>query len=329
MRLTLCLSALLILTAPLARADVAMALRNHILPGFSGFAAQTAGLSEAAALDCRPAALIPAYHAAFDAWMTVADLRIGPSETGALSVAFWPDDKGFTARTLRRMIAEADPVIEDTEGFTEVSIAARGLFALEMLLFDPEFSGYDQNSYSCALARAIVIDLAAQAQALDRAWAGEFADVLTSAGAAENSTYLVPEEAFRALYTQMMFSLELSADLRLGRPMGTPERPRPRMAEAWRSDRSLRNVTLAVDAVENLALMLSGEALPGTRSTASAVHEAADRVTDPGFGNIEDPTARFHLEILQGAIRKMHDAIQDEIGTPNGIVAGFNARDGD
>ncbi|MCB1403259.1 MAG: signal peptidase, partial [Rhodobacteraceae bacterium] len=67
---------------------------------------------------------------------------IGPSETGALSIAFWPDDRGFTARTLAGLIAAEDPIAGDPAGYGEVSIAARGLFALEMLLYDPAFDGY-------------------------------------------------------------------------------------------------------------------------------------------------------------------------------------------
>ena len=93
------------LAAP-ALADVDAALNDHILPGYARFAEATKDLAQAAATDCDAEALAPVFHAAFDAWMPVADIRLGPSETGALSIAFWPDARGFTPRTLARLIAE-------------------------------------------------------------------------------------------------------------------------------------------------------------------------------------------------------------------------------
>lgn len=326
MRLALCLSLPLMLAAPLARADVALALRNHILPGFADFAAQTTVLAEAAELDCRPRALVPAYHAAYDAWMKVADLRIGPSESGLQTIVFWPDDQEVTRQALRQVIVEAAPMSASGD-LSDVTEAARGLLALEMLLFDPEFSQYRQGSQPCALARAMTVDLAVQARDLHEAWSGAFAETLTSAGEAGNEIYPDAKEAFRVLYAQIMFSLEFNASRRLGHPMGTEDHPLPQVAEAWRSSRSLRNVLLSIDAAENLALMLSGGALPTTRSATIAIHEAADRVQNPGFRDLDEAGARFPLEILQGAIRKMREAIQEEIGTPNGIVAGLTPRD--
>ena len=235
-----------------ALAGVDEALNDHILPGYAGFAEATEDLAQAARDDCRAEALAPAFHASFDAWMPVADLRIGPSETGALSIAFWPDPRGFTPRTLGRLIAEEDAVAADVEGYADVSIAARGLFALEMLIFDPEFSGYAEGSYTCRLVATIAADLDRQAEALAAAWETAYADTLRTAGEAGNTTYLTEEEAVRAIYTQILSSLEFTANQRLGAPMGTFDRPRPARAEARRSERSLRNVILAAEAAQAL-----------------------------------------------------------------------------
>lgn len=149
-----------------ARADVAAAVNDHILPGFAQFADAARALDQAARADCRPDNLLPAWQATFDAWMAVADMRIGPSETGALSVAFWPDDRGFNPRALSGMIAAADAIGRDPAAYADVSIAARGLFALEMLLHDPAFSGYGPADYTCALVQTVAADLSGQADAL-------------------------------------------------------------------------------------------------------------------------------------------------------------------
>lgn len=312
-----------------ALAGVDEALDRHILPSLSAFAEAAADLDRVAQADCRPDAVSPAFHAAFDAWMIIADLRIGPSETGALSIAFWPDSRGFTGRTLSQFIADEDPVAFDPDGYAEVSIAARGVFALEALLFDPGFADYAHDSYTCALVQAIATDLDRQAEALEAAWNDGFTTTLRTAGAAGNATYLEESEALRALYTQLLSGLEFTADQRLGRPMGTFEQPRPTRAEAWRSGRSLRNVLLSVDAAQALALALADRELPETDAAAARVHELAARVADPGFRGVTDPQERLHVEVVQQGVRALRGAIETEIGTPLGIAPGFNSQDGD
>lgn len=312
-----------------ALAGVDEALNDHILPGYVGFAEAAENLELATQDDCRAEALAPAFHAAFDAWMPVAGIRLGPSETGALSIAFWPDARGFTPRTLGRFIAEEDPVASDLDGYAEVSIAARGLFALEMLIFDPEFSGYAPGSYTCRLVATIAADLDRQADALAAAWEESFADTLRRAGEAGNATYLAEEEAVRAMYTQILSSLEFTANQRLGQPMGTFDRPRPARAEARRSQRSLRNVVLAAEAAHGLATVLADLELPETDAEMDRVREAAARIEDPAFEDVTDPQARLRVEVLQQAVRSLNAAIQTEIGARLGIAPGFNSQDGD
>jgi len=312
-----------------AAADVDSALDQHILPGYAGFAAAATDLAHSAQDDCRAAALRPAYHAAFDAWMRVADLRLGPSETGALSIAFWPDARGSTQRTIARLIAEEDPVALDAEGYAEVSIAARGLFALDMLMFDPEVGMYPPGSYTCTLVTTIAADLARQADALEEAWSGAFAETLRTAGEAGNAIYLTEDEAFRALYTQILSSLEFTADQRLGQPLGTFDRPRPARAEARRSGRSLHHVVLAAEAAHDLAAALADWELPATDAALAEVQSAASRIDDPMFQDVTDPQARLRVEALQQEIRSLRAAIVNEIGLRLGITPGFNSQDGD
>lgn len=322
----------LILTLGLATpalADMDSALDRHILPGFDAFAHRADALAETAAADCLPRAVRPAYHDAFDAWMSVADLRLGPSETGALSVGFWPDPRGFTQRTLTRFIAEEDPIAQDPQGYADVSIAARGLFALEMLIHDPAFADYVPGSYTCVLVATIAADLANQAAALNADWNDSFAETLRSAGEAGNTSFLSEDEALRALYTQVLSSLEFTAQKRLGAPMGTFERPRPALAEARRSGRSLRNAVLAAEAAHGLATALANWPTPQSNAALAEVQEAAARIEDPAFQDVSDPQGRLRVEILQQAVTGLREAIAVEIGARYGISPGFNAQDGD
>ena len=318
----------LALAAP-ARADVAGALDGHILPGFARFAQTAEDLARSAQADCRPQAMAPGFHATADAWMAVADLRLGPSETGALSVAFWPDTRGSTPRSLSQLIADQDPIGTDPRAYADVSIAARGVLALDMLLFDPQFAGYAPGSYACTLAATIAADLAMQARALSEGWSGPFAQTLLTAGEGGNTTFLTPHEALRALYTQVLTSLEFTADTRLGLPMGSFADPRPLRAEARRSGRSLRHVLLAAQSAHALASALADRPLPQGDAALARLVAAADAVADPGFQDLADPSARLKLEILQQDVRRLRAAIEAEVGTPLGILPGFNAQDGD
>jgi len=277
------LPALITLCAATAvSADVNEVVSAQILPGFARFADAAMLLDTAAQSDCRPAQVQPAFQTAFDAWTPVADLRIGPSETAALSIAFWPDDRGFTQRALSALTANEDPIARDPVAFADISVAARGLFALEMLLYDPAFSEYGVQDYTCELVQTVAADLSRQATDLERAWSDGFARTLITAGAADNATYLSGDEATGVLYTQILAGLQMTSDSRLARPMGTVERPRLRLAEAWRSGRSLRNVVLAAEAAHALAHSLADGALPRTDAALEDVHAAAARIT-PGF----------------------------------------------
>lgn len=328
MRVLSCLALTFGLAGP-AFAGIDDALETYILPGFERFADATETLSDSAAQDCRPAAVHPAFHDAFDAWMPVADLRIGPSETGALSIGFWPDPRGFTQRTLSRLIAEEDPVAQDVEGYADVSIAARGLYALEMLLFDPAFAEYAQGSYTCDLVATIAADLDRQAEALNADWRGEFAATLRNAGETGNTLFLSRDEALRALYTQILSSLTFTVDRRLGLPMGTFDRPRPALAEARRSGRSLRHVVLASEAAHGLATALADWDVPMTDAALKDVREAAARVQDPALQDVTTPQGRLHVEVLQQAVSELRRAIEVEVGARYGIEPGFNSQDGD
>ncbi len=316
------------LAASPAYAGVPEALDTVILPGFAEFAEATKALSVAAGADCTADAIDAPWNAAFDAWTRIGDIRIGPSETGALSVAFWPDTRGFTPRVLGNLIEAEAEVGTDPEAFAEASIAARGLFALERMIHDPDFNAYRQGSYACTLVQTIAAELADQGAALDAGWDG-FAQVLQSAGAEGNTRYLSPGEATGALYTQLLGSLEFTADSRLGRPLGTFDRPRPSRAEAWRAGRSLRNALLNADAAVALARAIAGFDLPQTDAALERLHAAAEKVEDPAFQDIEDPQARLRVEIVQQHVRALSDTIEAELGGALGLTAGFNSQDGD
>lgn len=80
-----------------------------MLPAVAEFAGKTHELAEVATGHCEAEAIRPAYDAAFDDWLQIGHPYIGPSETAALSIAFWPDQHGATTRGLLQMIATRSP----------------------------------------------------------------------------------------------------------------------------------------------------------------------------------------------------------------------------
>lgn len=313
------LIALVLMVAP-AFADSAAVLNTRLWPGYDRFAQTTRELSQAAMRTCAPDTLHAPFNSAFDAWMAVAHFRIGPVETDGrgLAIAFWPDTRGTTARGLAQLIAGDVP-----ENFSAQSVAVRGFFAMERLLYDADLQGPQK----CELTRAVALDLARMAAEIRTEWP-EFAAQLQTAGASGNTRFLSRAEATQAVFTQIVTGLEFNADTRLGRPMGTFERPRPERAEARLSSRSLRNLRLSLAAIEADIIALKSD-IPRTFTAMERVRHMVDRLEDPSFAGAQTPAGRLKLEALQQTIHYARDVVMAEIAPALGISAGFNAADGD
>lgn len=339
MRRFVCLLLIALWPGGLAGADHAprinAVLDGHILPGFSALANMASSLDVTARETCDirgdQAALRAAYHQTFDAWMAVSHLRFGPSEVDnrAFALAFWPDTKGFTPKALRALMAAQDPVVGDPDGFASVSIAGRGLLALEFLLFDPAFSAED-SAYRCALLRAIAHDINRSADAILSDWQKGYAAALRRPG--ETGPYRDQQEVVRELYKAFGTGLQFSADARLGRPLGTLEKARPRRAEAWRSARSRRNLVQSLKATRALGDILARE-YPEVHSELMQAFDqtiaAAEALDDPAFGDVSTMNGRFRIEGVQSRINHIRDIAAERLGPALGVGAGFNALDGD
>ncbi|SNS53377.1 imelysin family protein [Antarctobacter heliothermus] len=328
----LTLAALPALSAPRAWAqtpDVAAIVDGHVLPHYRALASESAELAGAAAADCAPDSvqLRTAYGDAFDAWIAVSHLRFGPSEADdrAFALAFWPDSRGATPKALGRLISAEDPVIASLEAFQTVSIAARGFYAMEFMLYDPQFASVGDADYRCSLVQVMAADIAGNGAAILAGWEDGYADLMRQAG---NDTYRTPDEAAKQLFTALSTGLEFTADTRLGRPLGSFDTPRPNRAEARRSGRSLRHVVLSLRALRDLAARLSGGDAGLDAAFARAL-QRADLLDDPVFAGVSDPQGRLRVETLHQRISEIREHVSSQLGPRLGIAAGFNAMDGD
>ena len=310
--------------------DLQRIVDTHILPGYRDLATQTATLSETAASDCAPESetLRTAYNQAFDAWVRVSHLRFGPSETSdrAFALAFWPDSRGVTPKTLATLIRDEDQVIETLEDFQTVSVAARGFYALEFLIYDDAFSEQGSADYRCALIGTLSEDIANNSADILDDWENGYGALIQGAGA--NDTYRSEAEAAQQLFTALSTGLEFTADVRLGRPLGTFDRPRPRRAEARRSGRSLRHIVLSLEATRDLADLLSVSDAKLDSAFADALNRA-ETLNDPIFSGVAEPIGRLRVEALQQSVTDIRQIVAEGLGPRLGIAAGFNSLDGD
>lgn len=311
----------LLLATP-AFADTAKVVTDHARPGYAAFAEVSQSLAD---LDtCDVETLRPAFQATYDAWMAVEHLHLGPAEEDgrALAILFWPDPKRLGAKAQTTLLA-SDPAALTPEAMAEQSVAARGLSGLERLLYPAETLPNDP----CPLIHATADDLARMGAELAADW-GPFGETLLTAGEPGNTRFLSTNEATQALFTQLATGLEFVADRRIGRPLGTLDKPRPDLAEGYASGRSLANISLSLKGLRSLAAALS----PDSQKTLAAFDHAvglAEGLNDPTLDGISDPQAWLKLEILQQAVRATRDAALAELGPALGVELGFNSQDGD
>lgn len=309
--------------------DLGAIAEDHILPGYQTLADTSAQMASAAAEDCEPGNedLIEAYHDAFDAWVRVSHLRFGPSEQDdrAFAMSFWPDPRGSTPKTLASLMRDEDPVVNDPSEFATVSVAARGFYAMEFLLFDGQFTEPSNTDYHCALVQAVATDIANNSAAILADWQNGYADLLTQPG---NDTYRTNAEAAQQVFTAVSTGLEFTSDARLGRPMGTFERPRPNRAEARRSGRSLQHVILSLEATGDLAALLSGDD-EGVAAAFQRALSAARELDDPVFASVATPDGRIRVEGIKQRVDELRVLLAQDLGPRLGIAAGFNSLDGD
>lgn len=309
-------------------------VENHIRPRMAMLDQNAQQLTKAAALGCDPNSqtLRAAYGAAFDAWVGVSHLRFGPSEydNRGFALAFWPDSRGATPKALAALIRAEDPIAQTAQSYAEVSIAARGYYALEFLLYDQALQSGATTPYLCTLIQTVTADIADVAAQINADWQTTYATRLSTPD--PQGTYRTTEEALQELFKALSTGLEFTADTRLGRPLGTFERPRPKRAEAWRSGRSSQQVAISLTALRDISRRLAQGDEPLVAQLDRAFEQALSELSalnDPIFAGVAQPQKRFKIEILQQSINSIRALVRDELGPKLGVAIGFNALDGD
>ncbi len=312
-------------------------VKDHLLPRYHTFTERTAALSVAADKLCpavNPAALITArdaFHGALDAWQEVEHLRQGPAAMADthIRVKFWPDRKSLVDKHLARLMANKNGDILKADSFAHVSIAVQGFPALERLLFAKDAPASlktgDGPVTPCGVVRAIAVNLHAIAADLEARW--------TKDPAAGRPAKRVTTDLFNDLAT----GLGAVAELKLGAPLGSDGKSRPRRAENWMSGRALRNVMHNLVALQDLydGLATAKGAHIGKGEDDLIRHQFAyliktTRDLGPSIATVlGTEKGLLRLKVLKSDLQDLHELVVINVSQGLDLVLGFNSLDGD
>jgi predicted lipoprotein len=333
---------------------------GHVLPRLKAFADAAAGLPPAAETACtsRSAADVKALQAAFgkamDGWEGIQHVRFGPVEffSRGSRIFFWPDPRNSVGRQLGEVLAKKTPGDITEAAIAKDSVAVQGFPALERLLYDDGAaaklaSRTAEADKACAAARAISANLATMARDMSAEWsegADAYALDLEKAGP-EHVRFMRHREVTLELFKSLYNAVELVADHKLARPLGASlQAARPKLAEAWRSDRSLINIRLNLAAAQTLYAGEGKGESPSTFLRDVAGEKELDELLTRAFaqtlatsegikGTLEaavaDAKARPQFDKLAREVKALKALLAQRLAPALGVPVGFNALDGD
>jgi predicted lipoprotein len=284
-------------------------------------------------------ALRATYHAACDAWAVAQLVRTGPITLFLRfeRFAYWPEARNATQRALDALLTSVNPDELLPESLTSNQVAGQGLTALERLLYG---DGEDQTAMlreekRARVGAALARNLNVIANEILTEWIAE--DGMRAAlasGAGWNNLFADGIEAARLLLTDLVGAFRLMHDFKFLPVVGESiDLARPRMAEAWRSGRSKRNLLLNLEAANvfsgRFEAFLSPErAAPVEASFTSTTASLAALPDDIGEASA-DPARRPAVETARDAIKATQLLLTEILPADLGITLGFNALDGD
>lgn len=238
---------------------------------------------------------------------------------------------------MRTVLCTRDESLLDARQLAGKSVAVKDLQAIERLLFDMQ-----RDAYTCALAGAIARYQSELAGEILHEWTkeGGFRQAAFAAGAASDE-YADDTEVAHDLMRVLTESLDAVIAQKLESPLGeSAAKAKPRRAESWRSERSMRNVVLNIESIRALLETPGGFAdlvmAHGERALAdsleSGVEDAASKagaITRLLRDAVSDPGERAKLLDLLGSLHALRALVAGPLSRATGILVGFNSQDGD
>lgn len=317
---------------------------THVVPSYARLDTAAASLVPAAAALCATPGqeqlnvLRAAFHDAMDAWQGVQHLQFGPVTyfNWNYRLQFWPDDNGTGARQLDALLAAADSSVLEPASFERQSVGVQGFPALERLLFDDTaLDTLGTTPYACTLVQAIAANLAGIGRGVHLRWQDEFRSTIANAEA--SSQFESAQDATVDFYKSLVESVRRYQQQKLESVLGeTQAQARPRRAESWRSQRSLRNLKVNVAALQDLYALgepaLASALLPEDVVTVTAAFDALQQTLAPlpdDFAPLlADADGYAQLQQLRERLDALFEALEAAVKNTD-LYLGFNSLDGD
>lgn len=327
------------------------AVEGHVLPRYDALAAATEKLEQTSKAFCTmPAAartvetLQQAYHHAADAWQDIQHIRFGPIDLFFRSqrFAFWPDPRNTIGKQMAELIARHANGSLNADTLGRGSVAVQGLPALERVIFGEDAKKLQAGAdaaFRCGYVTAIAENLADMARETQQEWRAPnkgFAAQMLKPGQGADARYRDAQEATLELFKSLYTAIELAGDHKLARPLGaSADDARPRLAESWRSERSLRNIQHNLAAAADLYATAFAPQVPD-KSLDSAIRTAfaqarasATALPMPLERAVQDAGARKAAEKLAADTQALKSLVMQRLPEALQIPVGFNALDGD
>ncbi len=280
-------------------------------------------------------ALREAYFKTADAWSAVEFLHFGPAAVDFRfeRMSYWPERKNATAKALTLLFAGHGDEGLAPEHFAGTSAAGQGLPALERLLFDEDAeklllaedaNGERRRQVGLAITRNIAI-MAGQIVA---GWRDGPDSVLKKLDAPDYA-----QEATVRIATDLLALFQLIRDSKIEAPLGKSiESAKPRLAEGWRSGRSIRAIAVNLETLRDAVDIIfagSTDEISSPSVLKSAVKIADSLASENLSVLVTSPKQRSDAVLLYDAATSARDVCKVEIPHALGITIGFNSLDGD
>ena len=283
-----------------------------------------------------------AFNRSMDAWQLIQNVHFGPIEIGIRhhSIQFWPDKKNHIGKQLNRLITAKNEASLTVDGFEKNSVSVKGLPAVERLLFnDAPLEMFKEKPFTCEVLQGISRYLSDTATSLHDEWVTtmlpQFKDAKQLDGYFEDDI-----DAATALLKTLVEPIEVIRDLKIDRPLGSKfEKVKFKRLESWRSQRSLTNLQLNLQSLEDffigtdserkgLQSLLTRNETAEIQNNFKLVKNEIAKIKVPLEEAIQTDAGYRTAKNISIALTQLHKSLEDAIGH-SGIRLGFNSRDGD
>jgi predicted lipoprotein len=197
------------------------------------------------------------FHQTMDTWQSAQILRSGPAMKSMhfYRLEMWPDRSNAASKHLRKLLKEANPDSLKPEKFARASTAVQGLSALERLIYakdvkTTDFQTEGKANFKCHLVQAISQNILSISNMLLKSWLQDYREVMSKPS--KDNDFFETDKAVAAQFlNDLNTEIQVIVSQKFKRPING-ELFRLTKAESWRSQRSLRNITLNLSTSKRL-----------------------------------------------------------------------------